>query len=130
MLGGGVAIRLVGSGKSSGSVCQFSPTAAFYHTYSCCLFSSYTDKTSTEVRLKVIREYGKDNDVTVYYKARDLTERFTTKPGLQTSQAFAGEDYEKPTAVSVRFAKGEVSVWFICLSVIIILVKSCQEETN
>ena len=80
--------------------------------------------------LKVVREYGKDNDVTVYYKTRDLTERFTTKPGLQTSQAFAGEDYEKPTAVSVRFGKGEVSVRSICFGVIIILVKSCHEENN
>jgi len=28
---------------------------------------------------------------------------------VQTSQAFAGEDYEKPTTTSITFAKGEVS---------------------
>lgn len=67
------------------------------------------DKTSTEVQLKVARDYGKDTDVTVFFEARDLTEKFTSKPGVQTSQAFAGEDYEKPTTTSITFAKGEVS---------------------
>ena len=81
------------------------------HSYICCLFSSYTtvDKTSTEVQLKVARDYGKDTDVTVNFETRDLTEEFTSKPGVQTSQAFAGEDYEKPTTTSITFAKGEVS---------------------
>ena len=73
------------------------------------------DKTATEVRLKVSRDHGKDTDVTVYFETSDLTERFTSKPGLQTSQAFAGEDYEKPTATSIKFAKGEVSFFFISL---------------
>lgn len=78
----------------------------------CVSFSSYTtiDKTATEVRIQVIRDHGKDNDVTVYFKTRDLTERFTSKPGLETSQAFVGQDYEKPTTTSIRFAKGEVSL--------------------
>lgn len=59
--------------------------------------------------LQVIRNHGKDNDVTVYFKTRDLPDRFTSKPGLETSQAFAGQDYVKPTATSIRFTKGEVS---------------------
>ena len=72
---------------------------------------SYTtvDKTATEISLQVIRNHGKDNDVTVYFKTRDLPDRFTSKPGLETSQAFAGQDYVKPTATSIRFTKGEVS---------------------
>lgn len=81
------------------------------------------DKTSTEVRLEVARDHGKDTDVTVYFETRDLTERFTSKPGLQTSQAFAGEDYEKPTTTSIKFAKGEVRLLFICLITVVILVQ-------
>ncbi|PFX17387.1 G-protein coupled receptor 98 [Stylophora pistillata] len=67
------------------------------------------DKSATEISLQVIRDHGKDNDVTVYFKTRDLPDRFTSKPGLETSQALAGQDYEKPTATSIRFAKGETS---------------------
>ena len=67
------------------------------------------DKTSTEVQLQVGRDYGKDSDVTVNFETRDLAEQFTSKPGVQTSRAFAGEDYEKPTTTSITFAKGEVS---------------------
>ena len=86
-------------------------SALCIHSNICCLFSSYTtvDKTSTEVELKVARDYGKDTDVTVNCETRDLTEEFTSKPGVQTSQAFAGQDYEKPTTTSITFAKGEVS---------------------
>lgn len=67
------------------------------------------DKTSTEVQLRVARDYGKDTDVTVNFETRDLAEQFTSKPGVQTSRAFAGEDYEKPTTTSITFAKGVVS---------------------
>lgn len=82
--------------------------------------SSYAavDKTSTEVRLQVIRGQGKDTDVTVYYKTRDLAERVTTKPGVETYQALAGEDYKVPTTTSIRFAKGEVSMFFLSLLVV------------
>jgi len=68
------------------------------------------DKTSTEVQLRVARDYGKDTDVTVNFETRDLTEQFTSKPGVETSQAFAGQDYEKPTTTSISFAKDEVSL--------------------
>lgn len=71
------------------------------------------DKTSTEVQLKVARDHGKDTDVTVNFETRDLAEQFTSKPGVQTSQAFAGEDYETPTTTSITFAKGEVSLFKI-----------------
>ena len=68
------------------------------------------DKTSTEVQVEVKRGQGTDTDITVNFKTRDLTERVTTKPGVDTYQAIAGEDYKVPTTVAVRFAKGEVSI--------------------
>ena len=71
------------------------------------------EKSSTEVSVEVIRGQGKDTDVTVYYETRDLTERVTTKPGVETYQAVAGEDYQKPNTVSIKFAKGEVGIYFI-----------------
>ena len=71
------------------------------------------EKSLTEVSVEVIRGQGKDTDVTVYYEARDLTERVTTKPGVETYQAIAGEDYQKPSTVTIKFAKGEVGVLFV-----------------
>lgn len=70
------------------------------------------DKTSTEVQVEVRRGQGTDTDVTVFFKTRDLAERVNTKPGVDTYQALAGEDYTVPTTKSVRFAKGEVSILF------------------
>lgn len=71
------------------------------------------EKSLTEVSVEVIRGQGKDTDVTVYYETRDLTERVTTKPGVETYQAIAGEDYQKPSTVTIKFAKGEVGVLFV-----------------
>ena len=62
------------------------------------------------------RGQGTDTDITVYYETRDLTERVTTKPGVETYQAVAGQDYQKPSTVFVRFAKGEVSIFLFLVS--------------
>lgn len=62
------------------------------------------------MQVEVRRGQGTDTDVTVFFKTRDLAERVNTKPGVDTYQALAGEDYTVPTTKSVRFAKGEVSI--------------------
>ena len=65
-----------------------------------------------EVSVEVIRGQGLDTDIVVYYETRDLIERITTKPGVETYQALAGQDYRRPTTKSVRFAKQEVRIPF------------------
>ncbi|XP_068693739.1 adhesion G-protein coupled receptor V1-like isoform X3 [Montipora foliosa] len=67
------------------------------------------DKSSTEVSVEVIRGHGLDTDIIVYYETRDLSERITTKPGVETYQALAGQDYQRPNTKFVRFAKQETS---------------------
>ena len=59
--------------------------------------------------------------MTVFFETRDLVESVTSKPGVKTYQAFVGQDYERPSVVSVRFAPGEVGLHFT--GVISIVIK-------
>ena len=69
------------------------------------------DKSLTEISVEVIRGQGLDTDVIVYYETRDLSERVTTKPGVETHRAVVGQDYQRPTTKYIRFAKQEVSIY-------------------
>lgn len=69
------------------------------------------DKSLTEISVEVIRGQGLDTDVIVYYETRDLSERVTTKPGVETHRAVVGQDYQRPTTKHIRFAKQEVSIY-------------------